>query len=101
MYCVELLLPLVPGLSQRRRQALIDEVRQELTHRFGGVTAFVRSPAEGAWRTRRGTVRDDIVVVEVMVPSIDRRWWTRYRRDLEQRFDQEEIVIRAVAMQRL
>jgi hypothetical protein len=39
--------------------------------------------------------RDDIVVVEVMVDALDRTWSKDYRRELEQLFRQDEIVLRA------
>jgi len=29
------------------------------------------------------------------------RWWSRYRADLEQRFDQQELVVRAHSIERL
>jgi hypothetical protein len=36
-----------------------------------------------------------------MVDSLDRTWWGGYRKVLETRFAQDEVVIRALAMQRL
>ena len=39
--------------------------------------------------------RDDIVVVEVMAQSLDRAFWADYRRELEELFHQDEIIIRA------
>jgi hypothetical protein len=47
------------------------------------------------------TERDDIVIYEVMVDSIDSEWWAAYRRELESRFVQEELVIRAHEIRRL
>jgi hypothetical protein len=34
-------------------------------------------------------------VYEVMTPQLDPRWWSDYRRKLEERFRQESIVVRA------
>ena len=77
-------------------------MQRELADRFGGVTAYARAPAKGVWKPRRGrTEKDDIVVYEVMVEKLERRWWATYRTQLEARFRQEEIVIRAQPMQRL
>lgn len=42
---------------------------------------------------------DAIVVHEVMGDALDRGWWARYRRDLEQRFGQEQLVVRAQAIE--
>ena len=77
-------------------------VQKQLADRFGGVTAYARAPAKGVWKPRRGkTERDDIVVYEVMVKRLERRWWARYRASLEARFRQEEIVVRAQPMEKL
>ena len=62
----------------------------------------VRAPASGLWRDDEGNVRrDDVVVLEVMAESLDEAWWRDYRRELEQRFAQDEIVVRAVEARRL
>jgi hypothetical protein len=71
-------------------------VRDELAEHFGGVTAFNRSPAEGLWKTSEGERnRDEIVIFEVMADWIDRSWWRAYRAELERRFGQDVILIRA------
>ena len=93
MHLVQLLLPLVA-----ERDAF-DEVAHELTERFGGLTAYTRSPAAGLWKSPSdATERDDIIVVEVMVEELDKAWWARYRQDLEQRLRQKEVVVRAHAI---
>jgi hypothetical protein len=47
------------------------------------------------WQSGGSTKRDDVVVFEVMIKELDRIWWKNYRRDLERKFRQDEIVIRA------
>ena len=102
MNLVQLLLPLYDEHGDRFAQSMYDEVARELTQSFGGLTAYARAPAKGLWEERAGEVRrDDIVVYEVMVESLDAQWWREYRRKLEARFRQEELVVRAQAMQRL
>jgi hypothetical protein len=77
-------------------------MRDELTAKFGGLTAYSRAPAEGLWAAGDGPpARDDIVVYEVMVEELDRQWWKQLRVDLERRFEQDEIVIRAEQIERL
>jgi hypothetical protein len=77
-------------------------VRQELTDRFGGLTTYARAPALGLWQETDGPPRrDDIVVYEVMTDVLDRSWWAEYRLDLQRRFEQEELVIRAQGIERL
>lgn len=91
MHLVQLLLP--------RYDA---QVLKELTERFGGATAYDRAPAKGLWKPNpQETVRDTIVVYEVMVESLDAAWWARYRRDLEARLAQQELVVRAMEIRRL
>jgi hypothetical protein len=36
-------------------------------------------------------------VVEVMADTLDRKWWTAYRKTLEDRFRQQELVVRVQA----
>lgn len=48
MHLIQLFLPLYDNDGQAFAKPLFDTVRGELTERFGGVTAFVRSPAVGA-----------------------------------------------------
>ena len=47
------------------------------------------------------TVRDQVVVYEVMVEVLDAEWWGELRVVLEARFAQQELVLRAQAIQRL
>ena len=102
MYLVQLLLPLYDNSGNRFPKARLREVADELTDRCGGVTAYLRSPAEGSWREGSGAVdKDEVVMFEVMVDHLDRDWWSRYREALQTRFSQDELVVRATAMERL
>jgi hypothetical protein len=99
---VQILLPVYDAAGERFAQSMYDEVAVELTQRFGGLTAYVRAPAKGLWEERKGeTHRDDIVIYEVMVDTLDADWWKRYRQGLEQRFRQDELVVRAQEIRRL
>jgi hypothetical protein len=44
---------------------------------------------------------DAIVIAEVMAEEVDCQWWRSYREELERRFQQKEIVIRAISATRL
>jgi hypothetical protein len=96
MVLVQLLLPLSDNQGRPWPRELFEQVRQELLERFGGMTAYARAPAKGLWtEPDHAVVRDDIVVHEVMAERLDRDWWAAYRRELERRFQQEALVIRA------
>lgn len=92
---VQILLPVYDKAGKRFSADLYNQVRVELTQRFGGLTAYTRAPAEGLWDTGSEMKRDDIVVLEVMSEHLDRGWWRNYRRQLEGTFRQDQIVIRA------
>src|SRR4051812_28695254 len=94
-HLVQILLPLADNHGKRLPRQLFVTIQRELTRRFKGLTAYSRAPAEGIWKPRTGTKRDEIVVYEVMVSSFDLEWWRRYRARLEKSFRQESIVIRA------
>ncbi len=103
MHIVQFLLPLRDNARQPFPRADFDKVRTELTDRFGGVTAFLQSPALGIWKDEEEgeTMRDEMVLYEVMVESLDRAWWSGYRSELERRFRQERVVMRALGAETL
>ena len=101
MYLIQLLLPLYDNRREPFGRAAFDRVRDELTERFGGVTAFRRSPAEGTWNDDGVVTRDEIVTYEIMAEALDREWWAQYRAALERRFRQEELIIRATQVTKL
>lgn len=102
MHLVQILLPLYDPEGSRFPQEAYARVKDELTERFGGLTAYARAPAEGLWESQSGrTQRDEIVVYEVMIEELDRAWWKEYRRGLEERFRQRELVVRAHVIFRL
>ncbi len=102
MVLIQILLPLYDNAHQRFDAGLFEQVRGELVDRFGGLTAFVRSPATGLWKdTPFTSVRDEIVIYEIMSAEVDRVWWSEYRRDLARRFGQEQLVVRAMDIELL
>lgn len=102
MQLIQILLPVRDNRGEPYGRETFEAVRLELTERFGGVTEYSRAPATGLWEEDRGSVvRDDIAVFEIMVDGIDRDWWAEFRRRLEARLDQREIVVRAIGIERL
>ena len=101
MHLIQLILPLYDPDREPIPASLFQEVKQVLVERFGGVTAFTRAPAEGLWEDGGGVARDDVLLYEVMAESLDRSWWAAYREQLEAKFRQEELVVRAHEIERL
>jgi len=101
-HLIQILLPLRMRDGAEVPAEMFAEVRLELTQRFGGVTAYSRSPATGLWkRTEAEVERDQVIMIEVVVEAFDRDWWAQYREQLEQRFGQEEVHARALAIDRI
>ena len=101
MHLIEILLPLKNADGNAFPGDFYDRLAQQLSERFGGVTGFFRSPAEGRWQSGGATEHDDIVVLEVMADNLDRPWWSRLRKDLMRKFAQDDILIRGHRVERL
>jgi hypothetical protein len=102
MYLVQILLPVYGNDGKPLAHDAYSVIRDELVGRFGGLTAFTQSPAEGLWTTKdQRTERDDIIMIEVMVDELDKSWWASYRERLQIRLKQVSVVIRALLMERL
>jgi hypothetical protein len=98
---IEIFLPLRRGDGRPVDKAEFDAIERELADRHGGATAYLQSPAEGLWAQDGRREEDRIVVIEVMTDRLETDEWARLKADLERRFQQQEIVLRAVAIQRL
>jgi hypothetical protein len=95
MHVIQILLPLSDNNGRPFADAILQAVRQELTDRFGGLTAFTRAPAEGVWAHDGHQAKDDIVVIEVMTDELDRDWWEAFRRRVERGLSQERLIVRS------
>ena len=100
MHLIQILLPLLPGASGSADERFAG-LKAELTEKFGGVTVFQQSLAEGLWNDGGKVVRDAIVVFEVMAEALDREWWARFRARLERDFQQDVVVARSYQIELL
>ena len=104
MVLVQLLLPTtIPG---RPGSSYVPEAlamtRGELTAKFHGTTAYLRSPAKGTWAGSGGEVEhDEVVMVDIVTDRFDREWWRRYVSILAERFRQDTIHVRALPVELL
>jgi hypothetical protein len=96
-YLVQIFLPLRDNRGKRIAERYFRGLAEELSERFGGLTAYVRAPATGLWKKQQSArmLRDEIVIYEVIIGRLDRRWWRQKRQALQQTFRQQEILIRA------
>lgn len=102
MKLVEIYLPFRKANGEKVGKEEFVRVEQMLTDKFGGATAYRRNPAVGSWKRSEGEVEvDDIAVIEVMTDDFDRHWWTVYQHELKERFQQDEILIRIMEVERL
>lgn len=94
-HLVQILLPTRDNSGTAFPVRDFEYIAQQLTEKFGGVTAYTRAPAEGRWKQGTETEHDEIVVLEVMDDKLDRAFWKNYRAELEHRFRQDVIIVRA------
>jgi hypothetical protein len=96
MVLIQLLLPITAAATRDS----LGHTQRELTEKFSGLTAYLRSPAKGLWTAPDGQVeQDEVVMVEVVTESFDRDWWQAYAATLRERFQQESIHIRALPVE--
>ncbi len=96
MHLVQILRPTHDNSQEPFPRDEYKKVRQELTEKFGGLTVYTRAPAEGLCKQNDSyTSRDDIVIFEVIDRELDAAWWRKYRHELEERFRQDVILVRA------
>ena len=99
MYLIQVLLPIYDNSGQPFPASHHKAVKDELARNFGGITAYTRAPAEGLWNDDEGVqTRDDIIVYEVMTDALDAGWWKRLREELELKFEQREVLVRALSV---
>lgn len=102
MHLVQILLPLYTPNHTPFPKVYFIELKKELSETFGGLTAYNRSPADGMWKDEHEqTIREDIIVYEIMVDDLEKLWWKNFKKELVKKFQQQEIIIRASNIQLL
>jgi hypothetical protein len=100
VFLIQVLIPI--DSETAREDERVGRTRLELVERFGGITAYVQTPAQGEWISPGGRrERDRIVMVEVVAEQFDRAWWRSYARTLALRFDQDVIHVRGLRIELL
>lgn len=102
MHLLQIFLPLYDNNKQAFDSATYDELRTRLKDQFGGVTFYRNAPVEGLWKDEAGkTNYDELLIAEVMISDLDKDWWQQFKQRLEQKFKQEEILIRSIVFEKL
>lgn len=96
MKLVQLLLPLNDNNGNKFAHEIFTDIKEQLTQKYKGVTAFSQTPAEGLWKDKDSAdlSKDHVVLYEVMVEEFDREWWSSFTRQLENLLKQEKIMLR-------
>jgi hypothetical protein len=93
MKLVQLFIPLYDNGGNRFDDGHFEMLREEFTVKFGGVTLYKRTT--GFWKEgEQPTQKDDILIYEVMVKRIEKKYWKDLKETLLIRFRQKEIVSR-------
>ena len=95
MHLIQIFIPLLDNKERAFSKAHYAHIRETLTKKFGGLTAYNRTPAEGLWKDEHNTAHpDEMVIFEVMANELDGPWWQAYKQQLKYTFSQDEIIIR-------
>jgi 2-hydroxychromene-2-carboxylate isomerase len=96
MHLIQMFIPVRDNKNKAFPKGHYADIRMTLTKEFGGLTAYTHAPAEGLWKDdQKDTQHDDMVIFEVMAAELDKKWWKKYKKQLELTFAQDEIIIRA------
>jgi hypothetical protein len=91
----QILLPLYNPAGEAIAVEYFQDLKEELTGHFGGLTTYSRAPATGVWKNANDDITvDKIIVYEVVAESHELSYWTNLKARLEKKFDQDEILIR-------
>jgi hypothetical protein len=102
MFLIQLLLPTRSKGGEVFGPDVLGVTRAELIEQFGGLTAYLRAPAAGAWTSPDGKVEEDsVVMIEVLAHTFEKSWWRAYSETLKRRFAQESIHVRAAEVETL
>ncbi|HUO93813.1 MAG TPA: hypothetical protein VMU22_12865 [Rhizomicrobium sp.] len=101
MELVQILLPIEDNDGKPFPEDVLRRIQHELSDRFGGLTAYERAPAKGVWRHGESQHRDEVVILEVMVETVEVAWWRSFRARVEAELHQKELVIRSMPIKRL
>lgn len=91
----QILLPLYDNEGKPFSDDMYKAIRLELTERFGGLTAYSRSPATGLWKDGDEELTvEKLIVYEVIADDFEKKFWKSFKEILKAQFRQEDMIIR-------
>ncbi len=94
MILIQLFIPTQDNDGNAFPKETHEQIKLECLEKFGGVTGFTQSLAEGLWDEGDKVQADRIVIYEIITDEIEKPWWYVYQEKLERRLNQEKILIR-------
>lgn len=96
---IQIYLPLYDPDGKAFPQRYYEKIKEELNEKFGGLTMYTRSPAEGLWKEdQQKTVKDDLLILEVIASELEQDFWRQYKHNLKKIFKQEELLINCASI---
>jgi mRNA-degrading endonuclease YafQ of YafQ-DinJ toxin-antitoxin module len=93
---IQFFIPLSDNADRRFPGDWYQEISRQLKERFGGVTIYQRAPVTGLWKeNEQHTMKDELIIYEVMADDMELAFWKPFKKQLEQQFRQENILIRS------
>jgi inorganic pyrophosphatase len=90
---IELFIPVYTKNGKPFPKKHYTNLHQKLTEKFGGLTMYSRVPVTGFWKENsKTTLKEDIIVYEVLAAEIDDKFWTKLKAWVLKAFNQEEII---------
>jgi len=91
---VQLFIPMYDQKGNHFPQRYYQNLNKELKERFGGLTVYNRTPATGLWeQDAKTTVRDELLVYEILTSSVENEYWQPLKAKLEKQFAQTELLV--------
>ena len=99
---IQLVLPVYDLKGKRFPKRHYSQLHRKLTDKFGGLTVYDRSPANGFWKQGEGqTVKEKMIVYEVMAATVDLDFWHKLKASLLKKFEQDELLITSSKISRI
>lgn len=93
MKLVQLFIPLYDNDGMPFKDDLFVSLKEQLAEKFGGVTIYRQTT--GFWKQSEGPAqKDEILIYEVMVKTIETKFWKELKERLLKAFRQESLLFR-------